>query len=103
MELITEQPSACFDLSQIRRGDILWGKHSTWTEGKAGIVASAVKDQLSVQYHPGIGNVVNHFRIPVSEAAAGEWEIRWSRDLAEVQEYNAGTDGGQDTEGGSEA
>lgn len=103
MALVTEQPLACFDLSRIKRGDLLWGKHSTWAEGKAGIVTSAVKEQLTVQYHPGIGNVTNHFRIPVSEATAGEWEIRWSADMAEVQEYNAGAGGGQETEGGSEA
>lgn len=100
MALITEQPSAYFDMSQIRRGDLLWGKHSTWAEGKAGIVTSAVKDQLAVQYHPGIGNVVNHFRIPVQEAAAGEWEIRWSHDLLETFGYNPPADGGQETEGG---
>lgn len=103
MKLITEQPQACFDLSLVRRGDLLWGKHSTWAEGKAGIVTAAVKDQLAVQYHPGIGNVVNHFRIPVSEAAAGEWEVRWSHDLSETWEYNTAADGGQETEGGSEA
>ena len=39
--------------------------------------------------------------IPVSEAADGQWEIRWSADLLSVQEYNVKTDEtNQETEGG---
>ena len=75
------------DLSQISRGHLLWGKHVTWPEGKAGFVTAATRDTLVVQYFPGIGNVTNHFIIPVEEAADGQWEIRWSADLKEVQEY----------------
>ena len=40
-----------------------------------------------MQFHPGIGNVTNHFFILASEAAAGQWEIRWSVDMSEVYEY----------------
>lgn len=87
MELVTEIPAAAFDLTQIRRGCLLWGKHVTWKEGKAGFVTAATRDTLIVQYFPGIGNVTNHFIIPVEEAAAGQWEIRWSADLKAVQEY----------------
>ena len=86
MPLVTEKPAAAFDLAQIRRGDLLWGRHSTWDRGKAGFVTSATEGQLIVQYYPGIGNVTNHFIIPVSEAAEGQWEIRWSSDLAKVYE-----------------
>ena len=42
---------------------------------------------VAVQFHPGIGNVTNHFFILASEAAAGQWEIRWSVDMSEVYEY----------------
>lgn len=67
MALIMEKPTAAFDMSQIKRGDLLWGKHCTWNEGKAGFVTTATEQQLIVQYYPGIGNVTNHFVIPVSE------------------------------------
>lgn len=92
MALVVEQPVASFDLSQIKCGDLLWGKHKTWGEGKAGFVTSAKGDQLIVQYYPGIGNVTNHFIIPASEAVDGQWEIRWSADMSEVQEYNIEAD-----------
>lgn len=92
MGLITEKPTAAFDLTQIGRGRLLWAKHFSWDEGKAGFVTAARENQLIVQYYPGIGNVTNHFMIPVSEAADGQWEIRWSADLSSVQEYNVKTD-----------
>lgn len=100
MVLITEKPSMIFDLNQIARGDLLWGKHRSWSKGKAGFVTAATKDQLIVQYYPGIGNVTNHFVIPVAEVAAGEWEIRWSEDMVQVQEYAKRVeDKPQETEG----
>lgn len=103
MALIIEQPVATFDLTQIQRGFLLWGKHYTWNEGKAGFVTSATENQLIVQFHPGIGNVTNHFIIPISEAVAGDWEIRWSADMTEIQEYNIKTDDQQETEAGNES
>ncbi len=100
MALVIEKPVASFDLEQIQRGYLLWGRHYTWPEGKAGFVTSATEDQLIVQYHPGIGNVTNHFIIPVSEAVSGQWEIRWSADMSEVSEYGIKADvGQQETEG----
>ena len=88
MELVIEKPITAYDLTLIRRGTLLYGKHKTWSEGKAGFVTSAKEEQLIVQYHPDIGNVTNHFIIPVSEAVSGQWEIRWSADLTEIHEYN---------------
>ena len=76
MALVVKQPIATFDLSEIARGDLVYGKHRTWPEGKAGFVTSATEKELIVQYHPGIGNVTNHFRIPIDEAVGGQWEIR---------------------------
>ena len=35
MALVVEQPIATFDLSEIARGDLAYGKHRTWPEGKA--------------------------------------------------------------------
>ena len=100
MPLVIEKPTAVFDLSQIKRGYLLWGRHSTWKDGKAGFVTAATEIQLIVQYYPGIGNVTNHFIIPVSEAAEGQWEIRWSADMAGIQEYNIKTEGEQRGEEG---
>lgn len=100
MALVTEKPRAAFDLTQIMRGYLLWGRHHTWNEGKAGFVTSSTEDQLTVQFFPGIGNVTNHFIIPASEAADGQWEIRWSADMTKVKEYGIEADGNrQETEG----
>ena len=64
-------------------------------------MTTAAENQLIVQYYPGISNVTNHFMIPVSEAAEGQWEVRWSADLSSVQEYKVKTDEtNQETEGG---
>lgn len=92
MELITKKPVTSFDLDKIKRGYLLWAKHSSWPEGKAGFVTAATERQLVVQYYPGIGNVTNHFRIPVSEAAAEQWEMRWSADMSEIYRHGADTD-----------
>ena len=100
MALIIEKPVNSFDLSQIKCGDLLWGKHSTWNEGRAGFVTSATDNQLITQYHPGIGNVTNHFIIPVSEAISGQWEIRWSSDMQDVFEYGISADQEPGIEGG---
>lgn len=75
-------------------------KHRTWPEGKAGFVTSATEKELIVQYHPGIGNVTNHFRIPIDEAVDAQWEIRYSHDMSEVKTYGIEK---QDTEEITEA
>lgn len=100
MALIIKEPAEAFNLEQIKRGYLLWGKHCTWDEGKAGFVTTATKEQLIVKYYPGIGNVTNHFIIPVSEVVSGQWEIRWSADMSEVSEYDIKADKEQqETEG----
>ena len=96
MALVMEKPVEAFDLREIQ------GRHYSWPEGKAGFVTSATEDQLIVQYHPGIGNVTNHFMIPVSEAVSGQWEIRWSADMSEVFEYGIKADGEQQGTEGAE-
>lgn len=98
MALIIEKPVTVFDTEQVKRGYLLWGKHRTWSEGRAGFVTAVTKDCLTVQYYPGIGNVTNHFMIPVSEAADGQWEIRWSSDMSQVWECNIQENGGTDIE-----
>lgn len=95
MSLVIEKPVKSFDLTQIECGYLLWAKHSTWSEGKAGVVTTATENQLIVQYHPRIGNVTNHFIIPIDEVVAEHWEIRWSADMAQIQEYVAKEDNDQ--------
>ena len=63
-----------------------------------GFVTSATEKELIVQYHPGIGNVTNHFRIPIDEAVDAQWEIRYSHDMSEVKTYGIEK---QDTEEGA--
>ena len=87
MPLIIEKPIKTYDLSQIHVGDLIHAKYRTWVEGVSGFVSAVNKDQILVQYHPKIGNIVNHFFIPVKEAADGEWEIRWSEDLTVIHEW----------------
>ncbi|MCM1245498.1 MAG: DUF5026 domain-containing protein [Roseburia sp.] len=89
MGLITEKPAAVYDLSQIYPGCVCFGRHRTWDEGKTGVVTSVTESQITVQYHPDIGNVTNHFVIPISEVTEQEWEIRWSADLSNISEYRA--------------
>lgn len=105
MSLVIEKPRVAFDLTEIVRGYLLWGRHRTWNEGKAGFVTSATEERLIVQYYPEIGNVTNHFIIPVSEVVDGQWEIRWSYDMTEVKEHGMKADGDgeqPETEGGNE-
>lgn len=92
MSLVAEKQTAVFDLAQIRRGDLLYGRHCTWDKGKSGFVTSATENQLTVQYFPGIGNVTNHFIIYISEVVNGEWEIRWSANMKEIYEYGIKTE-----------
>lgn len=89
MALVREEACAVFDLTQIRCGYLVWGRHVTWKEGKAGFITSATERELIVQYYPGIGNVTNHFRVPVSEVTEGQWELRCSVDLSVIEEYPA--------------
>lgn len=85
MALFKEEPIVAFDLSEIKRGDLIWAKHKSWDEGRGGFVTAITSEKLIAQYFPDIGNVTNHFYILASEYE--EWEIRWSADLTEVKQY----------------
>lgn len=93
MALIQESSRPVFDTTQIERGHLLYAKHRSWDEGKGGIVTRVSEDEITVQFHPGIGNVTNHFFIPAKEVAAGEWLVRWSADLSEVKTTEDATTG----------
>lgn len=87
MAIGTEQSAAVSDISAIKPGDLLYGRHQSWKEGKAGFVTRVTEKYIAIQYYPGIANITNHYFIPFTEAAAGEWEIRYSTELSEVYEY----------------
>ena len=101
MALLIEAPEHSYNLEEIKAGYLVYAKHRTWEEGKAGIITTANEKQLIVQYYPGICNVTNHYILPVEEIHAGEWEIRWSADLSEVKEYTESPEGDK-TESGSQ-
>lgn len=87
MALITEKPESVFDTSEIKVGYLLYAKHFSWKQGIGGFVAAVTEKEIVVQYHPGIGNVTNHFIMQSKDVAAGDWEIRYSADLSEVTAY----------------
>ena len=64
MELITEKPVKQFDTSAIAKGNLIYAKHSSWDAGKSGFVTGVNGNEIAVQFHPGIGNVTNHFFHP---------------------------------------
>lgn len=98
MELIMSKQAAVFDLDAVKSGYLMYGKHMSWDEGKSGFVTSVTEKRIVVQYHPGIGNVTNHYFIPIEEVLNGEWKIRWSPDLSEINEYNADSVDDKETE-----
>lgn len=87
MGILKDAAGKVYDTEVIQRGYLVYAKHKSWPEGKAGFVTAVSEREIIVQYHPGIANVTNHFFVPASELAAGQWELKWTKDLSEVQEY----------------
>nr|DAU92072.1 MAG TPA: protein of unknown function (DUF5026) [Caudoviricetes sp.] len=85
--LITEKVQPVFNKEEIRVGMLLYAKHSSWSKGIGGFVTTVTDKEIIVQYHPGIGNVTNHFIINVNDVSLGHWQIRYSDDLLEIGEY----------------
>jgi len=97
MSLVIDTVSKIFDITLIKKGCLMYAKHRTWAEGKGGFVTAVKDTEITIQYHPGIGNVTNHFFLPVSEVTAGEWEVRWSEDLTTVSEFIVESGGGDES------
>lgn len=87
MALIKSTTETVFDLTAIAKSNLIWAKHTSWDEGRTGIVISASEDRLVVEYMPGTGNVINHYVIDASEVLAGQWTIRWSEALVTINQY----------------
>ena len=104
--LITEKPETVFDTTEIKAGYLVFAKNRSWNEGIGGFVTAVTDKEVVVQYHPGIGNVTNHFFIRANEVEAGDWEIRYSADMTEIHVYpeptsntDTGNGGNNDTGG----
>ncbi len=96
-ELITQTETYVYNTEALKPGSLIYARHKSWKaeEGIAGFVSGITKEEILVQYYPGIRYTANHFRIPAKEAAAGEWHIRWSENLTDIQEITmAGSDPG---------
>lgn len=87
MSLVDTGTVPVFNLKEIKPGDCIYAKHQSWNEGHTGYVSSVSEDKIVGNFYPGIAEIVNHFIILVSEAAAGEWTVRWSEDLVAIHEY----------------
>lgn len=88
--LIEKEFVGKFNTKEIRRGTLIYAKHKTWDKGEMGFVTSAKEDEVIVQYPPAVGNVTNHFFLPVEEVVNGDWEIRYSNDMQTVIVYQEG-------------
>lgn len=102
MALLVDSTIKVFDTSQVKKGYLIYAKHRSWPEGKGGFVTAVTEKQITVQYHPGIANVTNHFFLLADEVASGEWEVRWSKDMSTVEEYKA-EDGEENDAGGTDS
>ena len=87
MALIVQGSGVVFDTTAIGKGWLVYAKHKSWDDGKAGFVTAVSEEQIIVQYHPPIGNITNHFAMKASEVSDGEWTVRWSEDLSTVDVY----------------
>ena len=85
--LIESKTIPQINLDEISRGDVIWAKHSSWSEAERGFITAVDEDGMYVQYLPSTQNVTNHFYISAKEVNAGQWEIRWSSDLKTIGSY----------------
>ncbi len=97
MELFLEKCKGVFNTG-IKKGTLIWAKKDGWDAGIPGFVSSVSEDRLVVMFHPDVSNVVNHYIVPAEEVAENRWQVRWSEDLAEINELVM--DGGGDSEAG---
>lgn len=96
--LIIKEQTEIFNLDEIKRGTIIYAKHRTWKDSEKGFVVCVNEKEVIVQYLPAIGNVTNHFFIPVEEIAGGEWELRYTNDMQTIMVYPEEGEEGKDDE-----
>jgi hypothetical protein len=88
--LILKEQTEKFNLDEVKRGTLIYAKHCTWKEPEKGFVVCVNEKEMIVQYLPAIGNVTNHFFLPVEEIAGGEWELRYTNDMQTIMVYPEG-------------
>lgn len=86
MPLIIDSTGKVFDEASIHKGDLIRAKYNTWTEARNGIVTAVSEEKLTVLFLPGLGNVTNYFTIQAEEVNEGSWTVKWSTDLATINE-----------------
>ena len=94
--LIIDSDSKMFNLEEIHRGSLICARHSTWDEEIAGVVTSADKDCIRVQFPPSVQNTLNHYFIYSAEVVNGEWEILYTDDLETISRYPEAVEEGED-------
>jgi hypothetical protein len=87
MALITSKTEELIDLTAISRGALIQAKEATWTTAKNGIVTAATAEKLIVISLADAGSMMNYFEILASEAAAGNWVIKWTNDMVTINSY----------------
>lgn len=98
--IIIESTSNVINADEIVRGTLIWAKHSSWNEGRSGVVSNVGEKSITVLFLPELQNVQNRFLIPVSELEGGAWQVRYSSDgLVTVLSYNC-TDSADEENGG---
>lgn len=85
--LIVNEQTEKFNQEEIKRGTLICAKHRTWIGSEKGFVICVNEKEVIVQYLPAVGNVTNHFFIPVEEVAKGDWELRYTNDMQTIISY----------------
>ena len=91
--ILTEVTKDVINTDEIGRGTLVWAKHSSWEEGRSGIVTNATEKDIVITFLPSFQNVRNHFTILASELVDGQWQLRYSSDgLQNVSSFGFATE-----------
>nr|DAY82548.1 MAG TPA: protein of unknown function (DUF5026) [Caudoviricetes sp.] len=99
MALIVDKTAPAFDLTVIKKRDLVRAQYKTWDEPRNGIVACAAEDSLQVLYLPNIHSAACFFVIRAQEVKDGKWAILLTRDMKTIEEVSMsdGYDASADT------
>ena len=78
--IITEKIRNLINTEEITTGTLIWAKHTSWDDGRTGIIKDVNEKAIIVLFLPPLQNVQNYFVIKAAELEAGEWEVRYSTD-----------------------
>lgn len=99
MALIVDKTAPAFDLSIVKKRDLVRAQYKTWDEPRNGIVAYAGEDMLQVLYLPNIHSAACFFVIRAQEVKDGKWSVLLTRDMKNIEEVamSDGDDAGADS------